>query len=81
MSRRSGLQFSVARVSRQLKRGSYSPGGRVSKMASVYLTAVLEYLVAEIAELSGNAAFGAGKKRITPRHVMLAVALDDELHQ
>lgn len=47
--------------------------------ASVYCAAVLEYLVAEIVELSGIAARDNGKKRITPRHIMLAFRNDEEL--
>lgn len=48
-------------------------------MGAVYLTGVLEYLTAEIMELAGNAAFEVKKKRITPRHVMLAVQYDQEM--
>ena len=53
-SARAGLQFPVGRVSRFLRKGRY--GARVGGGAPVYLSAVLEYLAAEILELAGNAA-------------------------
>ena len=49
--------------------------------APVYCTAVLEYLCAELMELAGNAARDNKKHRINPRHILLAIANDEELHR
>nr|XP_060625748.1 histone H2A, sperm-like isoform X2 [Anolis sagrei ordinatus] len=78
-SKIAGLQFSVARVARYLKQGNYAE--RIGVGASVYLTAVLEYLTAEILELAGNAAHENKRQRIAPRHIQLAVRNDDELNK
>ncbi|RVX20509.1 Histone H2AX [Vitis vinifera] len=63
-SRRAGLQFPVSRISRSIKDGNYAE--RVSRTAPVYLSAVLEYLSAEVLELAGNVAKDNQKARILP---------------
>ena len=78
LSKKSGLQFPVARIHAALKKGRY--GDHINKMASVYMTAVIEYLVAEVLELAGGQAKDYSKTRITPRHIQLAVRSDLELN-
>jgi histone H2A len=78
-SSKAGLQFPVGRIARFLKQGRYSE--RVGAGAPVYLAAVLEYLTAEVLELSGNACRDHKKTRIVPRHVQLAVRNDEELNK
>lgn len=42
---------------------------------------MLSFFAAEILELAGNAARDNKKGRVTPRHILLAVANDEELNQ
>ncbi len=76
-SSRSGLTFPVGRIHRHLRKGNYAE--RIGAGAPVYMTAVIEYLTAEVLELAGNAARDNKKTRIIPRHIQLAVRNDEEL--
>ena len=78
-STRAGIVFPVTRVSRYLRR--FCLKYRIQLGSPIYLSAVLEYLTAEVLELAGNAATMNKKRKISPRHILLAVANDDELNQ
>lgn len=78
-SNRAGVLFPVGRMHRYLRGVTHH--FRISGAAPVYQAAVIEYLTAEILELAGNAARDNKKGRVTPRHILLAVANDEELHQ
>lgn len=78
-STRAGLQFPVGRILRLLRKAQYAKIIRVG--ASIYMTAVLEYLAAEVLELAGNAARDNKKSRVIPRHLQLAIRNDEELNK
>ncbi|CAO2614370.1 Histone H2A.Z [Lemmus lemmus] len=67
-SQRAGLQFPVGRIHRHLKSRTTSHG-RVGATAAVYSAAILV----------GNASKDLKVKRITPRHLQLAIRGDEEL--
>lgn len=78
-SSRAGITFPVGRIHRLLRKGNYAD--RIGNGSAVYLSAVLEYLCAEILELAGNASRDNKKMRIAPRHILLAVKNDEELNK
>ena len=83
-STKAGLLFPVGRIGSLLRRGQYAR--RVGASAAVYLAAVLEYLTAELLELTVKAATAGAKKgakktqkRLNPRVLTLAVRHDEDL--
>lgn len=74
---RADVTFPVGRLHRYLRKRRH--GKPVSSDASIYLAAVLEYLVHEVLELAATAAHFHKRKYINPRHVLFAVRGDAEL--
>merc|ERR1719188_2631733 len=77
-SMRAGVHFPVGRIHRYLKQ-YITAKNRVGGTAGVFLAATMEYLCAEVLELAGNVASDNRTKRITPRHLQLAIRGDEEL--
>jgi histone H2A len=73
------IQFPVGRIHRLLRKGNYAE--RVDAGAPVYLAAVMEYLAAEVFELGGNTAHYNKRTRIIPKHLQLAIRIDEELNK
>ena len=78
-SAKAGLTFPVGRLARLLKKGGYSE--RVGIGAPVFLAAVLEYLVAELLEVSVMVVREHKKNRIIPRHIFLGLKEDEEFNK
>lgn len=77
-SARAGLLFPVGRIHRICRKDV--PGfSRMGKFAPVYLTAVLEYLTAEVLEQAGIISKMLQCDRVTPQHIRLAIREDSEL--
>ena len=77
-SAKAGLHFPVGRITTLLKKRKRT--ARTSVKAGIAMAAIIEYLMAEVIELSGNAR-DKSKSRITPRHITLAVENDEELRK
>ena len=75
---KAGLQWSLLQTRDSIR--SFW-GNRIGTTATVYLAACLEYIAAEILELSGNAARDDQSTEILPKHITLAIKRDDELRQ
>lgn len=68
---RSGLSFPVTRIRNALRKSRCCKS--IGLGAAIYTTAVLEYLTAELTELSGNCSKENKRKRIIPRDILLAI--------
>jgi len=87
-----GLIFPILRIRKNLKHSVGVPvrkgalrhrnaGALIKKDSAVFCAAVLEYMCAEVLEISGNAAIQAKRKRIKPRDIMLAIRDDEEINK
>eukprot|EP01006_Ploeotia_vitrea_P009875 TRINITY_DN24825_c0_g1_i1.p1 TRINITY_DN24825_c0_g1~~TRINITY_DN24825_c0_g1_i1.p1 ORF type:complete len:231 (+),score=13.60 TRINITY_DN24825_c0_g1_i1:39-731(+) len=77
---KAGLTFPVYLARRRLRKTLLIGSKRLSLGTAVYMTAVMEYLAAELVELAGNATKHHKRKRITPQFISLAVKGDEELN-
>ncbi|XP_070496614.1 histone H2A-like [Chironomus tepperi] len=64
---------------KKLISGKYAK--KVAKEAAVAMAGVLEYLVSEVLEISKECADINQKKRIQPRHIMLAIKSDQDFNE
>lgn len=76
--KRAGLCFSVSRSKQVLVKG-LPKKHRLSSVAHVAFAAILEYVTAEVLEMSSIEAKNSGRKRITPHDICLGISSDQEL--
>ena len=74
---KAGLTFPVSRINKSMKASSGLK--RIGGSAPVYMTAVLEYVTAEILEVAGQHTQSAKRKRVTPDDIILSIRGDAEL--
>ncbi|XP_057573654.1 histone H2A-beta, sperm-like [Hippopotamus amphibius kiboko] len=74
---RAELQFPVSCVDRLLRQGPYAH--RLSSSTPVFLTGVIEYLLANILDLTSKEALNNHKTCVTPEHVHSALDNNDLL--
>ena len=74
---KAGLTLPVSRINRTMK--TLSKTKRIGGSAPIYMTAVMEYITAEILELAGNHTQNSKRKRVTPEDVVLSIRSDEEL--
>ena len=79
VSKLSGLSFNVAEIHSFACKKNFKSPFKLELKQSIYISAVLEYLCAELLELGGIAAKDNKSEIILPRHVQIAIASDDEL--
>ena len=80
-----GLHFSSSTVAQKMRKAMKNPKSKatiptIKNEASIYLAAILEYLTAELLELSGSQLYD-GPKEINDRHVYNSIERDDELKE
>ena len=77
MSGKKGSNFSIGRLTTFCKSGRFAE--RIGAGTPIYLSAVHDYITAEVLLAAAEQAKLDGKKRIKPRHIMLAIRKDQEL--
>lgn len=89
IKRQYGLIFPINRTRKYLKqymgvpvkKSNRKAGILVRKEAAIFTAAVLEYMCAEVLEISGNVAIEKKRQRIKPRDILLAIRDDEEINK
>ena len=76
-SSHAGLTFPIPYFKSKINKSKISK--RVGDAVPIYITAIMEYLSAEMIELAGNCSMDHKKRRITATHLKQAIKNDEEL--
>ena len=76
-SSRAGLILPITKIMKLMKKDRLAK--QVGMRPAIVMTAVCEYICTEILDLASTIAQENNKKRIVPRHLMLAISQDEEL--
>ena len=76
---RAGLTFPIQKVMNLMRKDRLNQ--RIQKKAAIMMAGVIQYIAEEIFESAGSIAEQKHKKRITNRHLALAIANDPELNK
>ena len=74
-----GLKINVARIRKRMT--GLAPTKRIGGTAPIYAAGILEFVTREILAATRETTRLGGKKRITPRDVLLSIRNDDDLHR
>lgn len=72
------LLFPVRHISKRMKKNHIA--STTSQKATIFMTAVLEYLAAELLDIAGEVAKLREKTLIKPSHIRHAISQDEELN-
>lgn len=72
-----GLGFPPSRTGKFL----HDQKGRVSGSSKIAFAAILDYICAEIIELSSDVSYEEGKETVTLRHLLIGISKDENLKQ
>ena len=78
-SSKADLVLPIAKFMRLMKMDRLNE--RISRNGAVMMTGILEYLIKEILETSGNIVLEKNKKRIVNRHLYLGIQQDEEMQK
>ncbi|KAI9301286.1 histone-fold-containing protein, partial [Cunninghamella echinulata] len=76
---KSGLCIPVSKVEDMLRKERYTY--KYNSLTSIYLTAVLEYVIFELFESAAHITFEEDKKIVTAYHFLKGITHDEVLYQ
>lgn len=79
LQKKVGLLFPVNKIRNLMRKKNYAR--IISQRSAVTVAAVLEYLTAEVIEVSGDVSKDEKTNNLRPRHISLGIRTDKELYE